>query len=61
MLDVKPLLALDAAGRVVPVDRVRGREQGLATGVLGTHVGPGTWAVCWPVEDGTPTGPREAA
>lgn len=27
MLDVKPILALDAAGRVVPVDRVRGREQ----------------------------------
>jgi len=26
MLDVKPILALDAAGRVVPVDRVRGRD-----------------------------------
>jgi DegV family protein with EDD domain len=29
----------------------------LATGVLGTHVGPGAWAVCWQVEDGTPTRP----
>jgi DAK2 domain fusion protein YloV len=27
MLDVKPILSLDAAGRVIPVDRVRGREQ----------------------------------
>ena len=26
MLDVKPILGLDAEGRVVPVDRVRGRE-----------------------------------
>ncbi|PYP43087.1 MAG: ribosome silencing factor [Gemmatimonadetes bacterium] len=26
MLDVKPILALDGTGRVVPVDRVRGRE-----------------------------------
>ncbi len=26
MLDVKPILSLDAAGRVVPVDRVRGSE-----------------------------------
>lgn len=26
MLDVKPILALDANGRVVPVDRVRGRD-----------------------------------
>ena len=26
MLDVKPILSLDAAGRVVPVDRVRGRD-----------------------------------
>jgi DegV family protein with EDD domain len=27
MLDLKPVLSLDAAGRIVPVDRVRGREQ----------------------------------
>jgi uncharacterized protein len=102
MLDIKPILSLDAAGRVVPVDRVRGREAvvprvlaliekqltprpkavrfgvahaeapevadrlrtalvaayqprdcfvALATGVLGTHVGPGAWAVFWQVED----------
>jgi uncharacterized protein len=106
MLDVKPILSLDAEGRVVPVDRVRGREQlvprvlalleqrltprpalvrfgvvhtgvletaervrtalvaayrprdcfvTLATGVLGTHVGAGAWAVFYQVEDGTPT------
>ncbi len=105
MLDVKPILSLDQAGRVVPVDRVRGRDQlvarvlqwidraltprpktvrfgiahaespetaerlrtalvaayqprdcfvSLATGVLGTHAGPGAWAVCYQVEDGTP-------
>jgi uncharacterized protein len=105
MLDVKPILSLDGGGRVVPVDRVRGREQlvarvlqlldrtlsprprairfgvahagapemaerlraalvaayrprdcfvALATGVLGAHAGPGAWAVCWQVEDGTP-------
>jgi fatty acid-binding protein DegV len=27
----------------------------LATGVLGTHVGPGAWGVFYQVEDGTPT------
>jgi len=27
MLDVKPILTLDETGRVVPLDRVRGREQ----------------------------------
>jgi DAK2 domain fusion protein YloV len=105
MLDVKPILSLDPAGRVVPVDRVRGREQlvprvlellerrltprpavvrfgvvhtgapemaervrtalvaayrprdcfvTLATGVLGTHVGAGAWAIFYQVEDGTP-------
>ncbi len=27
MLDVKPILSLDAGGRVIPVDRVRGRDQ----------------------------------
>jgi len=105
MLDVKPILSLDGAGRVIPVDRVRGREQlvprvlalleqrltprpavvrfgvvhtgaaeiaervrtalvaayqprdcflTLATGVLGTHVGPGAWAVFYQVEDGSP-------
>jgi DegV family protein with EDD domain len=102
MLDVKPILSLDGEGRVVPVDRVRGREAvfrrvltlldarltprpavvrfgvvhaeaaevaervraaliaayrprdcfvALATGVLGTHVGPGAWAVFYQVED----------
>lgn len=102
MLDIKPILSLDAAGRVVPVDRVRGKDAvvprvlaliekqltprprairfgvahaeapevadrlrtalvaayqprdcfvALATGVLGTHVGPGAWAVFWQVED----------
>ena len=107
MLDVKPILSLDPAGRVVPVDRVRGRDNlvprvlsllekrltprprmlrfgvahteapemaervrtalvaayrprdcfvTLATGVLGTHVGPGAWAIFYQVEDGTPGG-----
>jgi DegV family protein with EDD domain len=105
MLDVRPNLALDRDGRIVPVDRVRGRDQlvgrvlklldraltprpasvrfgiahaeapeaaerlrtalvaayrprdclvSLATGVLGTHAGPGAWAVVYQVEDGTP-------
>ena len=105
MLEVKPILSLDAGGRVVPVDRVRGRDQlvprvlallearlsprpaavrfgvvhteapalaervrtalvaayrprdcfvSLATGVLGTHVGEGAWAIFYQVEDGTP-------
>ena len=102
MLDVRPILSLDEAGRVVPVDRVRGRENlvprvlsllerrltprpkavrfgvvhtdapevaervrtalvaayqprdcivSLATGVLGTHVGEGAWAIFYQVED----------
>jgi DegV family protein with EDD domain len=106
MLDVKPILGLDHAGKIVPVDRVRGRDNvvprvlallektltprpkavrfgvvhaeapeaaervrtalvaayrpkdvlvSLATGVLGTHVGPGAWAVFWQVEDGVGT------
>ena len=110
MLDVKPILSLDTTGRVVPVDRVRGREAvisrmlallenaltprpkavrfgvvhveapelaerirnalvaayqpkdcfvSLATGVLGTHVGFGAWALCWQVEDGTPAHPLQ--
>ncbi|MEP7105089.1 MAG: DegV family protein [Chloroflexota bacterium] len=105
MLDVKPILSLDPDGRVVPVDRVRGRDQlvprvlallekrltprprvvrfgvvhtgapemaervrtalvaayrprdcfvTLATGVLGTHVGEGAWAIFYQVEDGAP-------
>jgi len=105
MLDVKPILSLDREGRILPVDRVRGREAlvarvlalidrqltprpasvrfgvvhaeapeeaervrnalvaayrprdcflALATGVLGTHVGTGAWAVFWQVEDGAP-------
>jgi DegV family protein with EDD domain len=108
MLDVKPVLSLDEGGRVVPVDRVRGRANvvprvlgllerrltprpkvvrfgvvhadapdvaervrtalvaayrprdcfvSLATGVLGTHVGPGAWAIFYQVEDGTPVPP----
>ena len=108
MLDVKPILALDPAGKIVPVDRVRGRDNvvarvlqlvdraltprprsvrfgvahaeapeiaervrtalvaayrprdcfvSLATGVLGTHVGIGAWAVFFQVEDGTPARP----
>jgi DegV family protein with EDD domain len=115
MLDVKPILSLDPAGRVVPVDRVRGRENvvprvlallekrltprpkllrfgvvhaeapdmaervrtalvaayrprdcfvTLATGVLGTHVGAGAWAIFYQVEDGSPAPPdgeREGA
>jgi DegV family protein with EDD domain len=102
VLDVKPILSIDRSGRVVPIDRVRGRDNlvprvlslverqltprpaavrfgvvhadapdvaervrtalvaayqprdcivALATGVLGTHVGPGAWAVFFQVED----------
>jgi DegV family protein with EDD domain len=104
MLDVKPILSFDAEGRVVPIERVRGRDQvearilallaqrltprpkvvrfgvahadapevaervraalverfqprdcfvTLATGVLGTHVGPGAWGIFYQVEDNT--------
>jgi DegV family protein with EDD domain len=111
MLDVKPILAFDLEGKVIPVARARGGEQAigkvlallderltprpralrfgvvhadapevaerirtalvaayrpkdcfvsLATGVLGTHVGPGAWAVAWQVEDGTPARPASA-
>jgi uncharacterized protein len=111
MLDVRPILSLDPEGRVVPVDRVRGREQlvprvlallekrltprprvvrfgvvhtgarevaervrtalvaayrprdcfiTLATGVLGTHVGEGAWAIFYQIEDGTPARPDAA-
>jgi len=103
MLDVKPILSFDSDGHVVPVERVRGRENvearalallaqrltprprkvrfgvahadapevaeriraalvrkyqpqdcfvTLATGVLGTHVGPGAWGIFYQVEDG---------
>jgi DegV family protein with EDD domain len=102
MLDVKPILSLDPSGKILPVDRVRGRDNvvprvlslldqrltprpksvrfgvahaeapevaervrtalvaayqprdcfvSLATGVLGTHVGTGAWAVFYMVED----------
>ena len=102
MLDLKPILSLDPTGRILPVDRVRGRDNvvprvlsllekrltprpkavrfgiahaeapeiaervrtalvaayqprdcfvSLATGVLGTHVGAGAWAVFYMVED----------
>jgi uncharacterized protein len=105
MLDVKPILSFDEQGKVVPVERVRGRENletralalleerltpvpervrfgvahadapeaaerirsvlvqkyrpqdcfvTLATGVLGTHVGPGAWGIFYQVEDGSP-------
>jgi hypothetical protein len=33
----------------------------LATGVLGTHVGLGAWAVFYQVEDGTPARPEGQA
>jgi DegV family protein with EDD domain len=103
MLDVKPILSFDLEGKVVPLERVRGRENvearilallderltprprrlrfgiahadasetaqrmraavlhrfapqdcfvTLATGVLGTHVGPGAWGIFYQVEDG---------
>jgi DegV family protein with EDD domain len=108
MLDVKPILSFDAEGRVVPLERVRGRDQvearllglldqrltprpravrfgvahadapevaerlhrlltdryrpreclvSLATGVLGTHVGPGAWGVFYQIDDGPDSGP----
>ena len=103
MLDLKPILSFDSDGHVVPIERVRGRENvetralalldarltprpravrfgvahadapeaaerirtalvekyqprdcfvTLATGVLGTHVGPGAWGIFYQVEDG---------
>ena len=33
----------------------------LATGVLGTHVGAGAWAIFYQVEDGTPPGSTRPA
>jgi DegV family protein with EDD domain len=105
MLDVKPILSLDVEGNVVPLERVRGKENvearvlalldqrltprpkvlrfgvahadtpdvaqriqtrlvekyrprdcivSLATGVLGTHVGPGAWGIFYQVEDADP-------
>lgn len=102
LLDIRPLLEIDKGGRVVPLARVRGRDQvvpralallderltprperirfgvvhaeapevadrvrdalvaayrpldvvtGPATGVLGTHVGEGAWAIFYQVED----------
>ncbi len=105
MLDVKPILSFDGEGHVVPIERVRGRDNlegralalldqrltprprvvrfgvahadapdaarricaalietyrpqdcfvTLATGVLGTHVGPGAWGIFYQVEDGEP-------
>ena len=110
MLDVKPILSFDGEGQVVPIERVRGRDNlearalalldqrltprprrvrfgvahaeaadaarricaaltetyhpqdcfvTLATGVLGTHVGPGAWGIFYQVEDdqgATPNG-----
>jgi DegV family protein with EDD domain len=103
MLDVKPILSFDGEGKVVPIERVRGRENlearalallderlrprprrvrfgvahadapdaatrirealietyhpqdcfvTLASGVLGTHVGPGAWGIFYQIEDG---------
>lgn len=111
MLDVKPILTLSEDGQIVPLDRVRGRDNlvprvlallekrltprpaavrfgiahaeapevaervrtalvaayqprdcfvSLATGVLGTHVGIGAWAVFYQVEDSTPAGSEAA-
>jgi fatty acid-binding protein DegV len=111
MLDVKPILTLSEDGQIVPLDRVRGRDNlvprvlallekrltprpaavrfgiahaeapevaervrtalvaayqprdcfvSLATGVLGTHVGIGDWAVFYQVEDGTRAGSEAA-
>ena len=105
MLDVKPILTFDGDGRLIPIDRARGREAvfrrvlqlldrrltprpkvvrfgiahvqapqvaervksaliaafsprdcfiSLASGVIGTHTGPGAWAVFYQVEDGSP-------
>ncbi len=110
MLDVKPILSFDSEGHVVPVERVRGRENlearvlallderltprpramrfgiahadapeaaqrirdalvakyqpqdcfvTLATGVLGTHVGPGAWGIFYQVEDGATSPPGQ--
>lgn len=112
MLDVKPILTLDEAGKLGPADRARGREAlfrrvlqlvdrrltprprvvrfgiahaeapevaerlrtaliaafsprdcfvSLASGVLGTHAGPGAWAVFYQVEDGSPERLTQAA
>jgi uncharacterized protein len=109
VLDVMPILSLDSEGKVVPLERVRGRENvearvlalleqrltprprvvrfgvahadapdvaqriraalvdryqprdclvTLATGVLGTHVGPGAWGVFYQVEDEVPSAKR---
>jgi DegV family protein with EDD domain len=109
MLDLRPVLSVDASGQIVPIDRIRGRDNliprvlalldrrltprptqvrfgiahadapeaaerlrtalmaayqprdcivSLATGVLGTHVGAGAWALFYQVEDGTPQRPR---
>ena len=109
MLDVKPILSFDADGKVVPIERIRGRGNvearvlalldqrltprpkvvrfgvahadapeaaqriqaalveryhpreclvSLATGVLGTHVGPGAWGIFYQIEDDAPTPKR---
>jgi len=111
MLDLKPILSVDDSGAIIPIDRVRGRDNliprvlalldkrltprpkalrfgvvhaeapeiaerihtalvaayrprdcfvSLATGVLGTHVGVGAWALFYQVEDGSPTHLPEA-
>jgi hypothetical protein len=50
--------ALEAAERVrtalVAAYQPRDCFLTLATGVLGTHVGPGAWAIFYQVEDGSP-------
>jgi len=108
LLDVKPILSVSQDGLIIPLDKVRGRDNviprvlamlekrltprpkvlrfgiahaeapeaaerlrtalraayqprdcfvSLATGVLGTHVGVGAWALFYQVEDGTPERP----
>ena len=110
MLDLRPVLSVDDSGQIVPIDRIRGRDNviprvlallerrltprparirfgiahaeapeaaerlrtalraayqprdcfvSLATGVLGTHVGTGAWALFYQVEDGTPERPAQ--
>jgi uncharacterized protein len=111
MLDLRPVLSMDDSGQIVPIDRIRGRDNviprvlallerrltprpttirfgiahaeapeaaerlrtalraayqprdcfvSLATGVLGTHVGVGAWALFYQVEDGAPARPGPA-
>ena len=49
-----PEVALRIQNALVAAYRPRDCFVSLATGVLGTHVGPGAWAVFYQIEDGTP-------